>query len=74
MEWQLIETAPTHDRHKDGSTNQPHVIGHDGKRVGEARHYDGQWHWMDHGEANLIEWQPMPVLPERENEKPGSSG
>lgn len=59
--WLPIANAPRHDRHRDGSTNQPRVIGMDAQgRVGEARDYDGTWYWADGGEAGLTQYQPMP--------------
>lgn len=60
--WLPIANAPRHDRARDGSSNQPHVIGMDGEgRVAEARHYDGDWYWCDGGEAALVAYQPMPA-------------
>ena len=61
--WEAIETAPRHNRNRDGLTNQPHVIGFDGQRVGEARHHDFTWYWMDGGEAELTHWMPLPEAP-----------
>jgi len=43
MDWQPIDTAPKHNRQRDGSTNMPRVIVYDGQDVFEAYHFDFYW-------------------------------
>ncbi|MGU3286506.1 hypothetical protein [Methylobacterium mesophilicum] len=78
-EWRPIESARRHDRHRDGSTNQPSVIGTDGRRVGEARHWDGDWYWARTGErVALTAWQTLPAPPALAqpdpSQEPGTGG
>lgn len=62
MEWNLIISAPRHDRATYGSTNQPRIIAWDGVEVYEARHYDGDW-YRGSEKVSPTHWVPMPDPP-----------
>lgn len=62
MDWHPIETAPQHNRHLHGSTEQPRVLAFDGHEVFEARHYDGDW-YRGSERVEPTHWTPLPEGP-----------